>query len=517
MRVSIPATAALPYPSDPRAAAAVDHQRLRARLISGQWATDAQRELLDLVGAERAQYYRVDTGANSLASVTEGAAALYDLPPRVTHPTGADTLVLGEVATSAALWPTMARVQSSVLALREELVRVNVHPTSRGPAVSYTPVRIDLAELVADPARPSQPCSVTEYVEHAGGWARETWSTVPGQEPYHRVTSDTGADLSPLFGLPEGGERGPAYPFWRGDRSPILPYVLYHASSTGRLLDPWYHSEIVYGTLRVSVLWSLWVHGALKASWPQRWVANGSIAGLARRDGEQPRVSADPAIVVELVADPSSGGQVQAGQWSLSVDTEALARAVGIYEARLAQYAGVDALELQRSSGDPRSGYAMAVSLAGKRAAQRRYSPVFGLSDGLLLDLTAALINATSGYATLPDRGWQVEHVGLPPSPEERKADREEVLALLAAGLLARPEARSRLLGESVEQATTALDALASSSAEASPFASVGLPALVQAGIIGTAAARRLLGVDDSYAPTPKELAARAATGGLNA
>lgn len=456
MRVVPPTTAALPRPTDPRLAAAVDHQRLRARLVSGQWQADAQRELLDLVGAERAQYYRVDTGANSLASVTEGAAALYDLPPRVQHE-AADPVVLDRIALDAALWPTMARVQAETLAIREALVRVQVMPTPTGPRAAYTPVRVDLTEMVPDPARPTQPCAVTEYVEHEGGWVRETWSCVPGQEPFHVFLSDTGADVSHAFGLPEGGQRGPAYPYWRGDRTPILPYVLYHASSTGRLLDPYYHSEIVHGTLRVSVLWSLWVHGALKASWPQRWVANGSIAGLARRDGEQPRVSADPAIVVELVGDPSSGGAVQAGQWSLSVDTEALARAVGLYEARLAQYAGIDALELQRSSADPRSGYAMAVSLAGKRAAQRRYSPVFALSDGMLLDLTAALVNATTGYATLPDRGWQVEHVGLPPSPEERKADREEVLALLGADLMGRIEARSRLLGETRDQARKAI------------------------------------------------------------
>jgi len=40
-----------------------------------------------------------------------------------------------------------------------------------------------------------------------------------------------------------------------------------------------------------------------------------------------------------------------------------------------------------------------------------------------------------------------------------------------------------------------------------SPYASVGLPALVDALIVGQSGARRLLGVDDSFAPTPDELA----------
>lgn len=434
----------------------MEHQRLRVRLTSGLWQIDAQTALFEMVGADRAEHYSVDLGANTFQSTCEGASALYDLPPRISHSSpAADPSLLAQIARTGALWPTMCRVQSDVLAIREELVRLNVVRTSSGPRASYLPVRIDLVEMVPDPLSPMQPCEVSELVEYNGTWFREVWSCMPGQQPYHTFRTMEGANANLLHGLPEEGQVGPFYPWRRADGSPFIPYVLYHASTTGRLLDPFYKSEIIYGTLRVSVLWSFLVHGILKASWPQRWVGNGTIAGAAtREDGSSPRVSSDPAIVVELIGDPSMPGQVTAGQWSLSMDPEALARTVGLYETRLAQYAGIDALELQRTSNDPMSGYAMAVSAAGKRSAQRKYSPVFQPSDELVLELTACMSNRVMESTFLPEFGWQVEHIGLPPSPQERVADREEVLALLSAGLMGKAEARSRLLGETRDQAS---------------------------------------------------------------
>ena len=105
------------------------------------------------------------------------------------------------------------------------------------------------------------------------------------------------------------------------------------------------------------------------------------------------------------------------------------------YEYRVATSSGISPAELQRTSGDPRSGYALAVSRQGQREAQRKYAPVFRLADEELLRKTAILANRFLG-ASLPEQGYRVSYQSLPMSPQEMEALRKDITEKMAAGLI---------------------------------------------------------------------------------
>ena len=451
-----------PLPSDPAEAARIDHARLRRRMMAGTWREDLAQRMRRNLGNVRAEAIgEPDMSANPFEATCTGSSALYDLTPKIKHPDTASALAMDKLTTDAQLWPQMARNQSMTLAQRELLVKVSVSVVSGRPEVVYTPVYVDLALLDADPVRPSRPIRVRHAVqraEPASGrlvWTYDEWD-VRDVPAYRILASDAETDLSAVYGLPPGGLTGEAYPALRLDGTAILPFSTYHAAVTGYLLDPFYRRELVEGNLNVGVLWTFFGHCIRAASWPQRYLIGGAIAS-ERTEANVRRIVADPATILEVLADPTFEGQPSAGQWGSASDPEAVAKAIGLYESRFVAYAGMDPADLQRISGDPRSGYALAVSQEGRIRAQRRYAPIFAPSDAETLAVTAALVNAALGIPAIAETGWAVEYMALPPSIEQQAAARTEVFAMLDKGLITKAEARARLAGEDLETATAAL------------------------------------------------------------
>lgn len=505
----------LPLPSNLAEVARVEHTRLRRRITNGEGLQDFKNQLFQNFGPTRAQAIgEPDASLNPLDDNCSAAAALYDLHPRVGNTDAASVPALVRLVDDALLYSLMPRVQKDTLVQREELIRADVRLDAGSPVATFRPVYADMVEMRADPRNPAQPIELFEWVERTppgGGqgtvWTRERWS-IDGV-PVHQVLSADGLeDLSPFYGLPRGGARGDQYPAIRlSDRRPFLPYVLFHAAQTGHLLDSFYKRELVIGTLNVVGAWTYYLHVLERASHGQRYIGGGQVAGTVGKDGRL-QATGDPASIVEILKDPrDTGGQLLIGQWGAPVDPLAMARSIGIYQERFNTYTGVD-FRRQSDASDPRSGLAIVADTAARRGAQRKFAPVFAPSDVQLLSITAALANIALRGRYFAEDGWTIEHVGLPPSPEERDAERAEVLELLDRHLITRLEARIRLTGEDPEAARTALALVDAEGNKALPFQTVGLPALVAGGIIGAAAARKLMGLDDSAAPTPDELAA---------
>ena len=132
------------------------------------------------------------------------------------------------------------------------------------------------------------------------------------------------------------------------------------------------------------------------------------------------------------------------GQWGAGVSVQELSDAVRSYERRVATFAKISASDIQRMSGDPRSGYALMISNEAKREASREYEPVFQLSDRHLLAMVAKMVNRQAG-TTLPESGYDLTYQALPLSAEERKALREELDWLLDRGAITEDEAQERL------------------------------------------------------------------------
>ena len=231
---------------------------------------------------------------------------------------------------------------------------------------------------------------------------------------------------------------GAAYPYRRSSGEPVLPYVLFHAESTGKLFDPFNWREVVEGSLQSALLMTFFTHCARQSSWPQRYAVGVRIPNAEIHDTDggarRARVPVDPTSLLMFEAD--TDGQPMVGQFNPSADLDTMLTSIMQYEHRVAAWAGISAADLQRqASGTARSGYALSVTNSAKREAQRKYAGVFRAGMTALIEISAILLNSAEGLA-LPEEGYSIRFESIPKSADEMKAARENVLALMEAGLM---------------------------------------------------------------------------------
>jgi hypothetical protein len=101
---------------------------------------------------------------------------------------------------------------------------------------------------------------------------------------------------------------------------------------------------------------------------------------------------------------------------------------------RVALSAGLSPSDISRQSGDARSGYALAVSKSGQREAQKKFAPVFRMGDEELLAKTAMLSNRFLG-TNIAEDGYRVSYHSMPLTPEEMRAQREDIIAKMTCRL----------------------------------------------------------------------------------
>ena len=184
----------------------------------------------------------------------------------------------------------------------------------------------------------------------------------------------------------------------------------------------------------------MWVHLVRDACWSQKYVAGLSIAGLNQMDqneiARRSSIATDPSSILVFTQDPDAQGQPLVGSFSIPTDPHALLESVSKYEMRVGLAAGLSPADISRSSnGDPRSGYALAVSRSGQREAQKKFAPVFRMGDEELLAKTAMLANRFLG-TNLPEDGYRVSYHSMPLTPEEMRAQREDIIQKMGAGLI---------------------------------------------------------------------------------
>ena len=89
-----------------------------------------------------------------------------------------------------------------------------------------------------------------------------------------------------------------------------------------------------------------------------------------------------------------------------------------------------------RQSGDPRSGYAISVSRSGQREISRKFAPVQRITDESLINKAAILCNKYLGANLPEDHRYRIQYKQISLSPEEMKAQREDVIQKLHANLI---------------------------------------------------------------------------------
>lgn len=433
-----------------------DHTALRVRMLTGQWESDLEGTLAQSLPPDRRESWGPsDLSSNPFAQIVRQLAVLYDQPPTISNEL-ADITELTDrsgLLQRAGLWNLMNKAQQYIIGLRECVVRVDVIPSTGESAISssrllYRVVTPDLVYCEADSNSPEDPNYYRELrVRRNPSTGKSEWvyDIIDLRDPkmpifglYEAKTDGTiGEDVSELY-MGSPALIGDDYPYRDQLNRPFLPLVLYHCEKTGALWDSYTGSECIFGSLSCGVLFSQFLALARDASWSQKYIVGLSVSGLsqeAQNDvSRRSSVTTDPSSILVFSQDPDANGQPLVGTFAPPVDPNSFLEAIVKYEYRISQSSGITS-DLLRSSGDPRSGYALSVSKQTQRDSQKKFQPIQREYDEILLAKTAMLVNRFLG-SNLPESGYRIQYQSIPLSPEERRSEREDIVAKLQAGLI---------------------------------------------------------------------------------
>ena len=437
-----------------------EHSALRRRMLIGNWLQDLEDELARHLPTDRRAAVGVaDMSTNVFKGVNQALSALYNEPPTIgvmgAAQSQADPLLArGGLIDQAGLWPMMQEIQLFTLGLREMFLRVGVNST--GDGLLYRPVTPDMVYAESLPADPMQPIYLAELrlrkdkIKGKLIWTYDVFDLKDQNNPKYQVfevkpSGEIGKDRSLDF-LNED-LTGESYPYRMNNNKPVLPYSVFHATLNGaQLFDPFNGAELVAGSLTSGVLHTLLLHLARDCSHPQRYIMGAQLAGAGTYDAtgtaRRAAIASDPASILVFTPDPEmiGAGQPTLGQFAAGGNPGDLMEMITLYERKLAQSAGISPATVQKVSGDPRSGYAIAMSKSDQRDAQRKYAPCMRFGDLSTLQLSAMIANKFLGL-NIPESGYVVEYSAIPLSKDEAEAIRQDIIDKLNNGLMTKIEA----------------------------------------------------------------------------
>jgi len=441
-------------------------QRRRDSFWDGTWEQQLQDDLRQVLGSQRKEVVGTPDMSCCLGpQLSRELAVCYSSTPKTTRRGAAPKLTepKGPVA-KALLWSLMPEFQARVIWVREYMMRIDV--TTSGDLV-YRPVPPWLVDVSADPAKPDQPIIYQEWVlrcvDGVEQWTRDLIDLQDKTNPILIVTSEDGAqDLTEaVYGGPKSGEDYP-YRWAPKDGEPGIPFMpveLYHRDPDANL---WHYTqgvELVSATRMAAVKWSMVVHAFKDASHAQRAIIDGEVQGRTT-PGLQGLSYVTPDCTLILNIRSVEGKQASLGQWQPPTRLADLVDELQAYLAQACNREGVAPAELQRVSGDPKSGYSISLTNAGKRQAQRRFGPQFNARDVSLLCKSAATWNrANPDETSYPEDDYELEYTSIPLSPDEEKAIRDQLDWELSKGWITMAQALARAHGISETEAKAILKA----------------------------------------------------------
>lgn len=427
-----------------------DHTAMRRRMLTGVWLPDLEQALGEHLPMDRREAWGPpDMSSNVISNVCRQLAMLYHEEPTVSHQDPAVDIspLVGRngLLIKAGLFPLLQRVQQYAIGLREAVVRIY----APAGGLQYRLISPDVVYAEGSPDAPDVPVYYQElrvgYDQETGKgvWVADCISIRPGEEPYYRIhlvqeDGQLGDDVTTRY---EGVEAlvGDRYPYRDAAGDPFLPLEIYRAEKTGKMWNAFDASQLAYGSLTSGVLWSFFTHCVRDASWPQRYASGLVVQGLtieqSNTNARRATVTTDPSTILMFANDQDAAGQPLIGQFSAGCDPIKLLEAISKYEIRVSTAAGISG-DILRQSGDPRSGYAISVSRAGQREISRKFAPIQRITDESLINKSAILANRFLGSSLPEDHRYRIQYKQISLSPEELKAQREDVIQKLAANLI---------------------------------------------------------------------------------
>jgi hypothetical protein len=436
----------------------------RRRLLEGNWAPDLEDFLTDTVAIDRRQIWgSLDTSSNVFKQGCEALAVLYSRKPTVgirkeSANNAFQYIGPGGELDKSQYFGMMSTVQMKTIGLREMLVRVDISDSNK---IMFRPVTPDMVYATAPTGDPTKCTELREYRLRVNEKTGETFWTVDHYDitdklnpkyMVHLLEKDgqMGEDVSKIF--LGGNMSGENYPYRDGQGNPFMPWVFYHAKMTGKLFSPYELSEVVSGSMVAATYYTFLKHLMFDNSFPQRYTASLQLAGLSAQDigmaSQRMAINADPSSILCFTADPDSTTQPLIGQFAAGMsDPGIMLGAIVTYERRLATQMGIDPASVQKVSSDPRSGYSIAMSKESIREAQQRYEETQRYSDLEAIQKGAMVSNAILG-TSYPTEGYIINYESIELTELERKAQRENIIALMDKNLLGPIDAMFQLYPE---------------------------------------------------------------------
>jgi hypothetical protein len=447
-----------PYPNAAHAKRMAESS-LRRRMLYGEWTPDLDSYIMDNIGSVRQRAWgHGDISRCAWLDVATAQASLYDRAPEVKHQNELANQMMGDILHGAGWASMMPRIQRDTIAIREMHLHPVMAPDGRLTLIPAYPSDVEGEARFDDPealgyAKWHRP----RIIEGKQVWTADEYDIRDPRNPSFRVVNQDGDDITDLCfdSVPAGGFVGARYPYRYSGGEAFIPLVTYHAARTGQLYDWSTGCELTEGTLRIGLYYSYYGHVMKNAAWAQRysvgvdWLGSGTSDP---RDG-RPEVVADPATVLQGIQDHEQQASPTVGAWAPPVSPSEMLAAVESYTRTVYATAGLSAADISRVSGDPRSGYALAVTRDGQREMQKKYQSQFERGDLELLRMVAAM-------AGLPDTGWRIRYTALPQSIDELVKIQAFVDNEVAAGRMSQIDAYRKL-----NPGTDVLDAVAELSA----------------------------------------------------
>lgn len=468
---------AMPIFPDSQTQIRTETNALRRRMLEGSWGPDLERYLQSQIDlSRRATWGTIDQSSNVFAHSCKALAVLYSEKPLVGVPREFRSQAEPYLRIDGALdrsnyFSIMQSVQYKTIGIREMCMRVDISDSGE---LLFRPVTPDMVYAKAPAGDPLKPNCIYEYRlrqnEKTGNtfWTADVYDLRDKAHPKYQVrlvdaNGKLGDDVSDVF--LGGNMDDDNYPYIDSQGVPYLPWVIYHASLGGSLFSPFELSEVVSGSLQASCYYCFLKHLFLDSAWPQRWTVNAALAGLnTYGTGEQTQrmaISADPASILCFMPDPDVQSQPMLGQFEAGLkDPNQMISAITVYERRLSSQMGIDPASVTKVSSDPRSGYSIAMSQAATRDAQRRFSEVFRVADMQALVLGAKISNRFLGTNFPEQPIYSIQYIAVPLSPEELKAQREDIIQKMEKGLLGHVQAIMELYDLTEEEAVEKLRAI---------------------------------------------------------
>lgn len=433
-----------------------DESSLRHRMLTGNWQEDLTREMERHFNSARREIIGIeDMSSNVFSGVCSAlSSSLYLEPPMVGVWEGGNSaeelLDSNGMIAKAGLWPIMQRVLLLTIGIREMFVRVDIH----NDGLSYIPITPDMIYAESHPSAPMDPLLISELKlrKHDGElkWFYDIFDIRDSKNPKYEIREvkkdgTIGDDFTATF--LEKSRNGKAYPYRDKSGKPFLPFACYHAQLIGdRLFDPFKNAELVAGSLTSAAIHTYLLHIAKNAAFPQRYVMGCGLDGLTvsgnTSTARRQTITTDPTSILVFTPDSEMQGLGQPiiGQWSNVGDPKALMEVIVTYERKLAQTSGINPASVQKVSGDPRSGYAIAMSRSDQRDSQRKFKSPMGRGDIQAIEVSAKMANRFL-KKNFPESGYKIEYQTIPQSKEELEALRKDTFEKASAGYLTKTDA----------------------------------------------------------------------------